>query len=85
MEVCRGQHAFSGGCRGDWDSMSWGKGMSLKYVVDNMRFLGDVVGTGIVYVSEKRLMKEKCFCVDEDESERKCGWLSLVSNERKFI
>ena len=47
VEVCRGEHVFSGGCRGDRGSMSWVTGMSWKYVVDNSRFLGDVVGTEV--------------------------------------
>ena len=53
MEVCRGEHTFSGGCRGDRDSMSWDTGMSWRYVVGNIHFSGDVVGTALVCRGEQ--------------------------------
>ena len=38
VDVCRGQHSFSGACRGDNDRMSWNTTMSWMYVVDHMLF-----------------------------------------------
>ena len=55
MEACRGEQLCRGCtswvhlvCRGTHRSMSWNAGMSWKYVVEHMRFEGDVVGTEVV-------------------------------------
>ena len=48
VEVCRGQHSFSGACRGDNDRMSWNTTMSWMNVVEHMLFQEHVVGTDVV-------------------------------------
>ena len=48
INVCRGEHICRNSMSWVTPGMSWGTGLSWKYVVHNIRFLGDVVGDQIV-------------------------------------